>query len=38
MLKSMSMHKIVSNKIIRFNFVTSCLAFKDSIPTLSELN
>ena len=33
MLKSMSMHKKDDNETIKFDFVTSCLTFRGSIPT-----
>ena len=33
MLKSMSIHQRDNKWIVKSNFVTSCLAFRDSIPT-----
>ena len=33
MIKSMSIHQMDSKEIIKFNFITSCLAFMGSIPT-----
>ena len=32
MLKSMSIHKMDSKGLVKFDFITSYLAFKDSIP------
>ena len=32
MLKSMSTHKMDSKGLVKFDFITSYLAFKDSIP------
>ena len=34
MLKSMSIHQRDNKGIVKSNFVTSCLAFRGSIPTL----
>ena len=33
MLKSISMHRRDDKRIVQSNFITSCLAFKGSIPT-----
>ena len=32
MFKSMSIHKMDSKGLVKFDFITSYLAFKDSIP------
>ena len=37
MLKSMSIHQNNNKRIVESNFVTSCLAFRGSIPTISCL-
>ena len=37
MLKTMLMHKKDNKGTIKFNFVISCLVFKDSIPTRAKL-
>ena len=34
MLESRSIHQRDTKRIVKSNFVTSCLTFRDSIPTL----
>lgn len=34
MFKSMSIHQKDNKGIVKSNFVTSCLTFRDSIPTV----
>ena len=38
MLKSISMHQRDSKGIVKSNFITSCLAFRGSIPTYVPLS
>ena len=37
MLKSMSIHQMDNKGIVKSDFVTSCLAFRGSIPTVPSL-